>query len=113
MFVRIARGRIAPDQWQAFELAYRQAIHAAGRHDGLLGRWMMRDMAHPDVYYGITHWDGLETLKAYENGVARDIIAALRPFLAEEFVITYCEQRYLWLATSDAPGVAPNDVLGA
>lgn len=113
MFIRIARGRIAPDQWQAFELAYRQAIHHAGRHEGLLGRWMTREMAHPDVYYGITHWDSPEAMRAYESGAAKGILAALRPFLAEEFVMTYCEQRYLWVATSDAPGFVPSDILGA
>lgn len=113
MFFRIARGEIAPGQWPAFELAYREAIHATGKHDGLRGRWMMREMAHPNVYCGITHWDSLDTLKAYENGAARDIVAALRPFLAQEFVITYCEERYLWLAASDVLAPAPNDVLGA
>jgi heme-degrading monooxygenase HmoA len=104
MFFRIARGKVTHGEWEAFEAAYRQAVHAAGKQHGLSGRWLMHDMADPDICYGMTEWDSLETLKAYEDGASKDILAAVRPFVTGEFTITYCEERYLWLAVEDYSG---------
>lgn len=105
MFFRIAQGKIAHGKWEEFEMAYRQAVHAAGKQRGLSGRWLIRDMGDPDAYYGITKWESLETLKAYEIGASQDIMTAVSPFMATEFTMTYCEERYLWLAIEDYSGV--------
>ena len=67
-------------------------------------RWWRCDLADPDVYYGITEWDSLEALKAYETGSSQDIMAAVRPYMTGEFAMTYCEERYLWLAIEDYSG---------
>ena len=68
------------------------------------GRWLTRDITDPDSYTGITSWDSLETLQAYEAGVSREIIAAVQPFMASEWKVTYYEDRYLWLPMSDYSG---------
>lgn len=104
MFFRIAHGKVAHGECDAFEMAYRQAIHGAGTQRGLNGRWLMRDLADRDAYYGITAWDSLETLKAYETGASKDIVSAVQPFMSGEFTITYCEERYLWLGMRDYSG---------
>ena len=103
-FFRIAHGKVAQGQREGFEMAYRKAVHATGQQRGLHGRWLMRDMADPDAYYGVTAWDDMDALKAYETGANKEIASTVAPFMAGDFTITYCEERYLWLAINDYSG---------
>lgn len=97
MLARIVWGRIAPGQWDAYEVAYKKAIAERGSVAGLTVQWLCRDEADPDAGYDISLWETKAALTAYVASPERAAVAeALKPFFVNQFTATHCDVRYLF-----------------
>ncbi|MBV8703327.1 MAG: antibiotic biosynthesis monooxygenase, partial [Acetobacteraceae bacterium] len=65
MQMRVVWGKILPGQWDAFEAAYKRAMTARGRVNGLRGQWLIRDQNDHDSGYSITLWESDADMRAY------------------------------------------------
>lgn len=92
MFIRITRGTLKPDSWDAYESAYRELVANAETIEGLRGRLLARDADEPDAGYSISFWDGEDALRAYEDGRLRQrVLPQLQEFFTGEFTTSHCE----------------------
>ena len=87
MFIRIISGTVRPGSWPQFQQAYLHAIADAGPVEGLMGRWLTRDIDKADAGTTISLWATREAMEAYENSdVLRDKInAPLSPYFVGDY----------------------------
>lgn len=93
MHVRIYWGRVIPDSWQALERKY--ASFAEMPVEGLVSRYVMRDVNDPESMFTVTVWRDLESVQAWESSDAyRDLyLAAVSPHLVGSGSVSLCEVR--------------------
>ena len=90
MFIRVISGKLRKDSWDEFQKAYLHATREAGPVEGLLGRWLTRDVDDPDAGTTVSLWATLDAMKAYERSdLLRDKINAhLAPFFIGDYRTT-------------------------
>lgn len=90
MFIRIINGRLKKDSWSEFQKAYLHAIGEAGPVEGLMGRWLTRDVDDPDAGTTISLWATKEAMEAYERSdlLREKINAQLAPFFVGDYRTT-------------------------
>ncbi|MDB5570402.1 MAG: antibiotic biosynthesis monooxygenase family protein [Hyphomicrobiales bacterium] len=90
MYLRIIHGRLKPGAWDAFEQAYKRAVTDAGPVQGLVGRWLTRDLDDGDSGTTISLWATQEAMDAYEKSdtLKNRITAKLSPFFSGEYTTT-------------------------
>jgi heme-degrading monooxygenase HmoA len=109
MFIRVISGRLKPGTWSDYEKAYREAVSQAGAVEGLIGRWLTRDIDQADSGTTISLWATVEAMQAYERSdVLKNVIQPkLQPFFTGDYRTSRSEVRY---AEGDP---APEDWVGS
>lgn len=78
------------DNWQEIDKIYRARGHV--ETPGLLARWVARDTADPESFFGMTLWSDLASTQAWDVSPERKkFVASLRPFLVGSFSASVCE----------------------
>jgi heme-degrading monooxygenase HmoA len=91
MQMRIIWGKILPGQWDAFEVAFKQALEIRGEVNGLKAQWLLRDQNDPDAGYLISQWENEEDMRAFWDSKKRsEAMSVLQPFYVNQFTITNC-----------------------
>jgi quinol monooxygenase YgiN len=98
MIMRIARGKLHPGSWRAFEQAYTATVVAKGAEvDGIRGRWLVQDDDDPETCYAVSLWDSAEAMWGYEQSAfyIQEVLPALTPYVVGEFTTTCGEMRVI------------------
>lgn len=87
MFIRIISGKVRPGSWSEFQKTYLHVIADAGPVEGLMGRWLTRDIADADAGTTISLWATKEAMDAYERSdlLREKINARLAPFFVGDY----------------------------
>lgn len=96
MFIRVISGRVKAGSWSDYETAYKQAMEDAGPINGLMGRWLTKDIDEPDAGTTISLWATEEAMRAYETSevLAQVIQPKLQPYFTGEYRTSRAEIRY-------------------
>lgn len=87
MFMRIAWGRVKPGHWEAYKADYERAI-AGPAPDGLVARYLIKDLDREDAGFSITFWASEEAMDVQLNEPRHD---AVRSHFTGEYNITRCQ----------------------
>jgi heme-degrading monooxygenase HmoA len=93
MYMRVTKGRIKPGCWDQYEAAYRTHVEGCPAPPGLLGRWLLRAVADPELGFSLSLWETQGAMEAYErsDAVRREILPHLAPFLTTDFTAHHCD----------------------
>jgi quinol monooxygenase YgiN len=93
MYMRISWGRVNPGAWADYQEAFKEAVEATGRPEGLVTRVLSRDVDDPNTGYSISWWESVEAMDAYETGpgVNDEILPRIQQFFGGAFVTNRVE----------------------
>lgn len=78
------------ENWPLIDEIYKARGHV--ETPGLLLRWVARDTADPESFFGLTLWSDLASIKTWDTSPDRErFVARLRPFLVGSFSASICE----------------------
>lgn len=87
MFLRVISGQLKPGTWEEYQRAYTSVMRETGPIEGLLGRWLTRDLDNPDAGTTISLWATREAMRNYENSdvLNKLIQSRLSPFFTGNY----------------------------
>lgn len=91
MYLRIYWGRVRPASWDAVARRYQTLMGI--QCDGLLGRFVTRDINDPQSLFTVTIWDTLENLQNWERSdeYRQVFLGPLEAYLEGSHSVSLCE----------------------
>jgi len=91
MHIRIYWGRVAPESWGALERRYAELMDLPV--DGLISRYVTRDVNDRESMFTITIWRDLDSIRTWEASQAyKDLyLAAVSPHILGSRSVSLCE----------------------
>lgn len=91
--LRIYWGRVSRDSWPSLEERY--ASLAQMPIDGLVSRYVARDVHDPENIFTVTFWESIDHIRKWEESDAyRDLyLASVSPYIVGSRSVSLCEVR--------------------